>query len=71
MIYGVPAILMAECRSRLPEDMLYILGRFDIAREHGHDVISDDTPGTPNRAGCTEFLGSQLFTGNLQNALDK
>ena len=41
--YGVPAILEAECRSRLPEDMLYILGRFDIAREHGHDVIPDDT----------------------------
>ena len=40
--YGVPAILAAECRSRLPEDMLYILGRFDIAREHGHDVIPDD-----------------------------
>ncbi len=40
--YGVPAILEAECRSRLPEDMLYILGRFDIAREHGHDVIPDD-----------------------------
>ena len=41
--YGVPAILEAECRSRLPEDMLYILGRFDISREHGHDVIPDDT----------------------------
>ena len=40
--YGVPAILEAECKSRLPEDMLYILGRFDIAREHGHDVIHDD-----------------------------
>ena len=40
--YGVPAILAAECRSRLPENMLYILGRFDIAREHGHDVIPDD-----------------------------
>ena len=41
--YGVPAILEAECKSRLPEDMLYILGRFDIAREHGHDVIPDDS----------------------------
>ncbi len=40
--YGVPAILAAECKSRLPEDMLYILGRFDIAREHVHDVIPDD-----------------------------
>ena len=41
--YGVPAILEAECKSRLQEDMLYILGRFDIAREHGHDVIPDDS----------------------------
>ena len=40
--YGVPAILEAECKSRLSEDMLYILGRFDISREHGHDVIPDD-----------------------------
>ena len=40
--YGVPAILEAECKNRLPEDMLYILGRFDISREHGHDVIPDD-----------------------------
>ena len=41
--YGVPMFLAAECKSRLPEDMLYILGRFDISREHGHDVIPDDT----------------------------
>ena len=40
--YGVPALLEAECRRRLPADMLDILGRFDISREHGHDVISDD-----------------------------
>ncbi len=30
--YGVPAILEAECRARLPEDMLEVLRRFDIAR---------------------------------------
>lgn len=41
--YGVPAILEAECRSRLPEDMVYVLGRFDISREHGHDAFPDDT----------------------------
>ena len=40
--YGVPATLEAECRSRLPEDMLSVLGRFDISREHGHDEIPDD-----------------------------
>ena len=40
--YGVPAILEAECRSRLPEDMLDILGRFDISREHGHDYFPGD-----------------------------
>ena len=40
--YGVPAILEAECKSRLPEDMVYILGRFDISREHGHDYFPGD-----------------------------
>ena len=41
--YGVPAILKAECKSRLPEDMAYILGRFDISRKHGHDNFPGDT----------------------------
>ena len=41
--YGVPAILKAECKRRLPEDMAYILGRFDISREHGHDDFPGDT----------------------------
>ena len=30
--YGVPEPLKDECRSRLPKDMLDILGRFDISR---------------------------------------
>lgn len=41
--YGVPAILKAECRRRLPEDMAHILGRFDISRKHGHDDFPGDT----------------------------
>lgn len=41
--YGVPAILKTECRRRLPEDMAYILGRFDISRKHGHDEFPGDT----------------------------
>ena len=40
--YGVPAILESECKSRLPEDMLDILGRFDISREHRHDYFPGD-----------------------------
>ena len=39
--YGVPEQLKDECRSRLPKDMLDILGRFDISRNHGHDSIPD------------------------------
>ena len=31
--FGVPALLKAECRRRLPEDMLQVLDRFDQARE--------------------------------------
>ena len=30
--YGIPARMELECRNRLPEDMIDILGRFDIAR---------------------------------------
>ncbi len=37
--FGVSDSLKDECRRRLPKDMLDILGRFDIAREHGHDCI--------------------------------
>lgn len=42
--YGVPAILEAECKARLPEDMLEVLGRFDIVRgrtEGFHDAFLD------------------------------
>ena len=41
--YGVPAVLKAECKRRLPEDMAYVLGRFDISRKHGHDDFPGDT----------------------------
>ena len=30
--YGVPAVLKAECKARLPEDMREVLRRFDTAR---------------------------------------
>lgn len=30
--YGIPAILEAECKSRLPEEMREVLDRFDLAR---------------------------------------
>ena len=30
--YGVPAICEEECKARLPEEMLEVLRRFDIAR---------------------------------------
>ena len=39
--YGVPERLKDECRSRLPKDMLDILCRFDVFREHGHGAVSD------------------------------
>ena len=52
--YGVPAILKAECRRRLPEDMAYILGRFDISRKHGHD----DFPAIPSPAAVSSMRRS-------------
>ncbi len=39
--YGVPAGLEAECRARLPEDMLEVLRRFDIAA--GRAAVSRDS----------------------------
>ena len=40
--YGVPLSLVAECKGRLPADMLDVLERFDIARTHGHDSFPED-----------------------------
>ena len=65
--YGVPAILKAECRRRLPEDMAYILGRFDISRKHGHD----DFPGD-NLSGSgiiDEAIDRGCQTGSKENRI--
>lgn len=65
--YGVPAILKAECRRRLPEDMAYILGRFDISRKHGHDDFPGDT-----RSGSgiiDEAIDRGCQTGNKENRI--
>lgn len=40
--YGVPAIMEAECKSRLPLDMLDIIYRFDEAR--GRELVPADDP---------------------------
>ncbi len=39
--YGVPGILEAECRNRLPEDMQKVLERFDILRGRRTDSFED------------------------------
>jgi ADP-ribosylglycohydrolase len=43
--YGVPALLLAECRSRLPKDLLEIVERFDYAlgRKVGADADTTTT----------------------------
>ena len=38
--YGVPILYEAECRDRLPADMLEVLDHFDAARGRGHSVIN-------------------------------
>ena len=43
--YGVPILLEAECKARLPEELLEVLRRFDIARgrtEEFHDAEHQD-----------------------------
>ena len=65
--YGVPAILKAECRRRLPEDMAYILGRFDISRKHGHDDFPGDTL---SGSGITdEAIDRGCQTGSKENRI--
>ena len=51
--YGVSAVLEAECRSRLPEDMADVLGRFDISRGHEQDSFTDSflSGNGPHRGG--------------------
>ena len=65
--YGVPAILKAECRRRLPEDMAYILGRFDISRKHGHDDFPGDTLSGSGIIDETIDRGCQ--TGSKENRI--
>ncbi len=36
--YGIPALLTAECRNRIPEDMLNVLNRFDEATGRGREA---------------------------------
>ena len=65
--YGVPAILKAECKRRLPEDMAYILGRFDISRKHGHDDFPGDT--LSGNGIIDEAIDSGCQTGSKENRI--
>lgn len=65
--YGVPAILKAECRRRLPEDMAYILGRFDISRKHGHDDFPGDT--LSGNGIIDEAIDRGCQTGSKENRI--
>lgn len=65
--YGVPAILKAECRRRLPEDMAYILGRFDVSREHSHDDFPGDT--LSGSGIIDEVIDRGCQTGSKENRI--
>lgn len=65
--YGVPAILKAECKHRLPEDMAYILGRFDISRKHGHDDFPGDT--LSGSGIIDEAIDRDYQTGSKENRI--
>lgn len=65
--YGVPAILKAECRRRLPKDMAYILGRFDIFRKHGHDDFPGDT--LSGNGIIDEAIDRGCQTGSKENRI--
>ena len=42
--YGVPQEMISECRSRLPEDMLVVLDRFDKAIGRGREPVRASFP---------------------------
>ena len=65
--YGMPAILKAECKRRLPEDMAYILGRFDISRKHGHDDFPGDT--LSGNGIIDEAIDRGCQTGSKENRI--
>ena len=49
--YGIPAVLVAECRSRLDEGLMTdVLDEFDHALGRDRNVDSDDKNGTPGKA---------------------
>lgn len=63
----MPAILKASAGRRLPEDMAYILGRFDISRKHGHD---DFPRGTLSGSGLIdEAIDRGCQTGSKENRI--
>ncbi len=64
--YGVPAILKAECRRRLPEDMAYILGRFDISRNTVDDFPGDTLSGS---GIIDEAIDRGCQTGSKENRI--
>ena len=48
--YGIPAVLVAECRSRLDEGLMTdVLDEFDHALGRDRNVDSDDNNGTPGK----------------------
>ena len=48
--YGIPAVLVAECRSRLDEGLMTdVLDEFDHALGRDRNVDSDDKNGTPGK----------------------
>ena len=48
--YGIPAVLIAECRSRMDEGLMTdVLDEFDHALGRDRNVDSDDKNGTPGR----------------------
>ena len=48
--YGIPAVLVAECRSRLDEGLMTdVLDEFDHALGRDRNVDLDDKNGTPGK----------------------
>ncbi len=65
--FGMPAILRAECRDRLPGDMLQVVELFDniLDRTDGRDTKNEDLAGNE----AFEIALEQLYRKNDDNSL--
>ncbi len=68
--YGVPILYEAECKSRLPEDMLAVISRFDIARGRSNEFHDASLDGNTIIEEAIEQYHAKPERGSLIGVLE-